>query len=946
MVDAVVESVIAQVANALLDEGKNFLQTNKNIKVVQETMSKLQSYLNIVESNKIDSLEANIFIKEIRELAQNAEDSLSEYLLDIEPDSAEGLLDRLRQHCRMIRHFRTVRKFNKNARKFDNVFQGIKQKADNLFTSTGDLKLKSDAAAAGSSSSVHEEVRSERKTFLHRDYGTVVGHADTFKHLGKEMSKGKKNKCRIITIVGPGGIGKTTIAKKIIQDYEKKYQRKQFVKALVHVPRDPDADNILRNISKQVCNSNDTMEKNWVDDLHSKLKDKRYVILLDDVWNIRTWDLLRDALTIASTEGGTIIVTSRDIDVYRHIDATAHQYKNVEICPVSLGVLEEYDARKLFTDMICSDCDYDTVISDPLKKIGEDILKRCGGLPLAIELVAGMLRVKPRTTLAWNEVLENMSRISENDCLKILAWSYKELPGELKPLFLYFGIFPRNHEIFVSRLIPLWIAEKFIPDDGKRDDYVEQQINKLVSRNLVHVRSRRFDGRVKSCEIHSLVHDLCTQLGEENNYFCTSDNLNNSSTALSVNTSTFGPKDRRRVTTNTRSILDKKLSPFDPGVKIPNLRALFCFFKDDHLFQFLKLNASKFKLLRLLIIEFDRDVKTVVEVPKEIANLNGLIYLKLVGYLSKIPESVGRLKRLQTLEIRSKDIPRGILKMKHVKHLFLSSLIVVKDDQNSSQNLPGCFKCSRDVGVDEDQDEELEVSLPNIRSLDVDFGPNFTLTPSSVKKLTNLRRLRIYVTKCEMLTVVFPANVEPVLPHLEALKLHIYVSYFSENEYQIPTVDLYRYVHLEKLNLYFDSPCDITNKVIFPNDIVKITLKRVINIEDIMARLSTLSKLKIIKLNKCKADVALDFSANFSSLEMLMLKQTAFPELNMDGNRISKLARFKHEPSPLTVDHRIPSLLRNKMREDTSREEEGLLTKDSVKISGIHKGRLLSFFEQ
>ncbi|PIN18058.1 Apoptotic ATPase [Handroanthus impetiginosus] len=932
MVDAVVQSVISQATNALVEEGITFFGTKENIGMVQEMISNLLSYLNIVESNQIESLEANHLIKEIRELAQDAEDYLGEYFSKIEPHSTEGRLDFLKRYYRMIRHCRTVRKLNDNIHKFNNNVQGIKQRAQNLLASKGDHKLKSDAAAAGSSSSVHEEARSEGKTFLHREHGSILGRKNILEELHTEISKENEDMCRIITIVGPGGVGKTTVAKKIIKEYEETALDKALVKALVHVPQDSNADDILNDIAKQVCKGNDTMEKKWGPELISKLKREKYLILLDDVWNKKTWDQLRDALIIASKEGGIIIVTSRDIDVCTYIGATAQQYQKVEIFPVSLGVLGKDDAQRLFNDMISPH--YETDISEPLRKIGEEIVKKCGGLPLAIEVVAGMLQVKPRTLLAWNEVLENMSQISENSCLKILELSYKELPRELKPLFLYFGIFPRDEVINVPQLIPLWIAEKFIPDDGRQDDYVEIQINKLVLRNLVHVRSRKFDGRVKSCEIHSLVHDLCTQLGEENNYFCTRDNLIHSSTALSVGTSTYGPKDRRRVTTNT-SISDKKLSGFGQEVEMPKLRALFCFYKDGGLFEFLKLKVSKFKLLRLLIIDLSHNEKMVVEVPKEIANLTGLIYLKMAGNISGIPESIRRLKRIRTLEIRSNDIPRGILKMKHVKHLFLSSLIVVKDYQNSSKNLPGCFKYSRDEDHD-DVDEELEVDLPKIESLDIDFGPDFTLTSSSVKKLPNLRRLRIYVTKREMMGVFFPAT--PVLTRLEALKLQIYVSYFSEDEYQIPKLDLSGYHHLEKLNLYFDSPCDITHKVIFPHDLVKISLKKVINLEDIMEELKPLPKLKIIKLKKCKANMALDFSANFSSLQMLMLKQTAFPELKMNDDRTAKLARFKHEPSPLTLGAKIPPGLRKKMEDDISFEEVvQSLKMDSIKKAGSIK---------
>ncbi|PIN11492.1 Apoptotic ATPase [Handroanthus impetiginosus] len=655
---------------------------------------------------------------------------------------------------------------------------------------------------------------------------------------------------------------------------------------MVYVSQEAQATEILRDIAKQVGFSDEKMNENLEHNLYLFLQEKKYLIFLDDIWNIKTWDQLRDTLLVNSENGSRIIVTSRHTNVGNYIGATA-RYLGADQFLVPLDVLSKDYALYLFKDMI-SGPNYENEVRKPLREIGEKIVDKCGGLPLAIEVVVGMLRVRGMSIPAWNEVLRTMTQIPENNCLKLLSLSYNDLPRNLKPLFLYLGIFPENREILVPQLIPLWVAEKFIRANGNQDDDVENQINELISRNLLQVSCRKSDGRVRSFRMHSLVHDLCMQLGEENNYFCTRNNLTKARDVTIV----------RRVTTNTSFLHENAFQ----DVKIPKLRALFCFYNDVDLFKFLKDNAPDLHFLRLVIIEF-YDGK-VVKVPEEIANLSGLIYLKMIGNVSEIPESIRRLRRLQTLEIRSTDIPEGVLKMKHVKHLFLSSLIVVK----KPHGLP-CFKSSTD------EDEEVEVDLPNIQSLDVDFGPKLSLTPSSVKKLTSLKSLGIQVSKREMMDHVFPA--EPVLTNIEAIKLKIHVSFFDD----IPKLDLYEYHSLKKLNLYFNTAHDITGKVVFPPQVMKISLRRVTNIDDHMDSLKKLSNLESLKLKKCKGH-KLDFSGegNFPKLQLLMLKYTVFTKLVVDDYGIPRIYKFIYEASPLLENVEIPERLRKVMEKEIHEE--------------------------
>ncbi|KAL3329337.1 hypothetical protein AABB24_036438, partial [Solanum stoloniferum] len=111
----------------------------------------------------------------------------------------------------------------------------------------------------------------------------------------------------------------------------------------------------------------------------------------------------------------------------------------------------------------------------------------------------------------------------QDGCGKVLALSYNDLPIALRPCFLYFGLYPEDHEIRAFDLTNMWIAEKLIVvNSGNRreaEDLAEDFLNDLVSRNLIQVAKRTYDGRISSCRIHDLLHSLCVVLGKESNFF-------------------------------------------------------------------------------------------------------------------------------------------------------------------------------------------------------------------------------------------------------------------------------------------------------------------------------------------------------------------------------------------------------------------------------------------
>ncbi|KAG1327342.1 hypothetical protein COCNU_01G012760 [Cocos nucifera] len=204
--------------------------------------------------------------------------------------------------------------------------------------------------------------------------------------------------------------------------------------------------------------------------------------------------------------GSRIIFTSRFIDVAKSADP--------DTPPRKLRFLDGQESWDLFLRKVFPNQDVKTSCPDNLEKLGRKLVKRCGGLPLALVVLGGMLSKKEKNPIVWSKVKKSSKWETDKDgkqCLDILALSYEDLPCDLKACFLYLGCFPEDSEIGARKVIRLWTAEGFIPareretSDETAADYLEE----LVQRCMVQVVKRRSDGGVKSFRVHDLLRELC-----------------------------------------------------------------------------------------------------------------------------------------------------------------------------------------------------------------------------------------------------------------------------------------------------------------------------------------------------------------------------------------------------------------------------------------------------
>jgi len=317
------------------------------------------------------------------------------------------------------------------------------------------------------------------------------------------------------------GLGKTTIASSI---YKKEEIKRMFIcRAWISVSQSYRVKDLLQKIllllmakSENIPDGLDTMDcVNLVELLRRYLKDRRYLIVLDDVWSRDSWPLL-DSAFVKNDNGSRIIITTRIQDVSSVADSNRE---------MKLSLLPKEEAWTLFCQKAFSRLD-DRSCPISLKTCAERIVGKCQGLPLALVALGSLLSYKEMDEHEWELFYRQLRwQLSSNPELSwvasVLNLSYNDLPSYLKNCFLYCGLFPEDYQIERKQLIRLWIAEGFVQDRGAEmtlADVATCYLKELADRSLLQVVDRNEYGRPKRFQMHDLVREITLTISKKEKF--------------------------------------------------------------------------------------------------------------------------------------------------------------------------------------------------------------------------------------------------------------------------------------------------------------------------------------------------------------------------------------------------------------------------------------------
>ncbi|KAK6127198.1 hypothetical protein DH2020_039059 [Rehmannia glutinosa] len=480
----------------------------------------------------------------------------------------------------------------------------------------------------------------------------VVGRARDKERLVDLISKEchPMGKFSVISIVGMGGIGKTTVAKLVYDDDRvcSDFQRRIWVSMSMEFDLVRVMKSMIEYSTLCACNLSDLNSLQVV--LQGLLCGRKFLLVLDDYWseNEDEWDILHSLFRFGS-KGSRIIVTTRSAKVSSIVRSSAvHR----------LEILSDDDCWELIKQRAFTSMDAST----NFEEVGVQIARKCKGLPL-VAMALGSVLHRKCTQEEWRSALENelWDLPPDRNVFLTLMLSYMHLPAHLQKCFAYCSIFPQNYEFEVDELVLLWMAEGFIQPVGSQrlEDLGSDYFNDLYLRSFF--KQCKSTSNKTKYKMHDLIHDMARLVSKD---IC------------------FHAK---YTITNCYPLFGNAchLSLLHLGVQPLKLKASQ---KNERLRTFLAMSNSvapnggevdpqlflNLQFLRVL----DLSRLGLTELPSSIDKLKYLRYLNLSeNPILSLPESMCKLVALQTLKLRNcsrlRELPKNMSNLTNLRHLDL-----------------------------------------------------------------------------------------------------------------------------------------------------------------------------------------------------------------------------------------------------------------------------------
>ncbi|XP_078156580.1 disease resistance protein RPM1-like [Carex rostrata] len=646
----VLGDLTSEIAKLAISKFSKLCSTYKNLEAnihnISSELRVMQGFLDGIEMDDQSNKPQVAWIKEVHELANHIEDIVSEFAYLINNQKFDGIsiyVTKLFKDPKLLVDLKRVASQLLVAEtRLVNLARMKERWVPTTNVSTGENSNYSNEYSYKMAISAH---------FIHEDQ--IVGIKNNSEKLTSWLNS-KKPELSVISVWGMGGVGKTTLVTNVFKREKNNFD----CHAWINISQYYTVENLVQNMISEICkegqiNSINTGNKDLreLKEIMVKLlKEKKYLIVLDDMWDLKAFQDIRDTL-VNDHRGSRIMITSR----IANVASLAPERNRLELKP--LPELDSWDlfCKKAFPIERNYEC------PPPLKKWAKEIVSKCDGLPLALVSLGGVLSCSEKTESEWRRVHDQLTWELDNnpnlDPLKnILNLSFKYLPKYLKNCFLHCSLFAEDFRLPRKKLLRLWIAEGFIQQKGRStlEEVAEGYLMDLIHRSMLQVVEKNYFGRVKRCQMHDTLRECAISLCKRENFGLMQED-NNSENAHSST--------RRLSITNLRDTVNH-------DVCLPKLRTFLSVDNDVPSSPLLSMIFDKSRYLTVV----DLEGLPIETVPNAIGDLFNLNYLGLRHTMVKsLPKSIKKLYNLQTLDLfcsQIQTLPDGIAELRKLRHLF------------------------------------------------------------------------------------------------------------------------------------------------------------------------------------------------------------------------------------------------------------------------------------
>ncbi|WVZ48927.1 hypothetical protein U9M48_000317 [Paspalum notatum var. saurae] len=767
VLDAFAPYVKKLIADMAQEEVSMLLGVSGEITKLEDNMENLRAFLADAERRRVTEERVQIWVRKLKGAMYDATDIMDLCQLEAErrkesrgdgnapppPGCLQPLLFCLRNPV--------------FAHKIGSRIKELNQRLEAIHKAARDFSFNANLASYSEHQTIPTDASYQERSQI--DESAIVGEQierDT-KELVQVLTTAPRNnednhhQIKVVSIVGTGGMGKTTLAQKIFN--EATIQEHFKTKIWLSITKHFDDVELLRTAIKHANAGGDHghghgehQDKSTLTDTltHTLASSGRFLLVLDDVWSKRAWDnVLGVPVRNASRSqpGSRVVVTTRSAHLPQQMQAPLHEHL--------VRPLHHDDAWSLLKKQLQPD-QVDGI--DQLKDIGMEILRKCDGLPLAVKVVGGLLSMKYPSEHEWKAVLNKPVWSLDGlppELDNRLYLSYEDMTPQLRQCFLYCSLIPKGQEIIQDIITVMWVSEGFIQcpaaESSSHDEYGLEEMaieyyRELIKRNLIEP-TKKYSLTGFQCTMHDVVRSFAEHMArEESLVVVDKDQL------VATSGRGSGMFVRRLSVAQTTSVGEWAVLQRQELLRtlIINTRVNF---KPSFSF-------GHFSSLRVLSIWSVTDCDRLVS---SLSKLKHLRYLYLVDTdITRLPDDIHKMKFLRYIDI---------IDCQKLRHLPLTT-----------------------------------IKLMHLRSLDITGSVNISTVPKGIGGLTNLRIFQGFPVHVDMDAGNAWCSLQE-LAHLSQLReLAIYGLEKVSASWMAEKAMISTKGHLSYLHLYYNSTAEHT----------------------------------------------------------------------------------------------------------------------------------------